>query len=224
MSKKNVEVDIEEFNPAAKILEDLIIGWKKHKNIFATILVVAIVAVASYSSYSYVQEQKITDAAKAYGALSLTSQNDKLEAQKALESIVNDHSGTEYAIYSSYLLAQQYLTDEKYDEAIAGFDKTIANSTQKNFIVAESYEGKAIALEAKGDNSEAIKFYKKVISLKEGLHRRSAVQYKLALLLKKEGEASSALELCSVIQADTLASDKLKISAQNLEVTINVAK
>ncbi len=222
MSKKPIET--EEFNPAADLIEKVFSAWNSHKNSLSVITLIVVIGFVVYLFYGHIQNQKISKASEAYGALSLTSQSDKALAKKALENIVTENSGTDYATYSSYLLAQQLLTDGNYDDAIVWFDKTLSGSNKNNFIVAESYEGKGIAFEAKGEISSAIEMYKKVISLKEGQHRKASVEYKLALLLKNEGKFDEALSYCYSIKQDSLVGEVVKTSVENLEVSIEMGR
>ncbi len=210
-----------EFDPASDLMFKLQDFWMKNKVILIIVVALILGSVVFVGLKANAEKAK---EAKASLAFSQARAADSTQLISNLSTVYSEHSGTVYARYSAYLVAQEYLSANSLDSAIIWFDKAIALKGDGIIIEPESLEGKGIAYESKGDLENAKKMYKTVLSQKISSHRAKSVSLKLALIAMKEGDLAGAESYCNTIVSDTTMTTADTYNAQDMLATIAAKK
>lgn len=203
--------------PKASAIDDIAHILRKKQKALTTGFIGLLVVAIGLLSFSYVREQHISDAQKAFGVALTERSGNQEEYISALLQLVQDYDGTVYASYSAYLAGQQYLSTGDYTTAIQQFDNALTGKQPAGFLLAQTYESKGIALEALNNDSEALVAYGKVLDISEGSHRHSPVRLKMALLNMAMGENTIAEALFREISTESNGNEEtIRIAKNNL--------
>lgn len=217
MSTKSTTANTPEVSPVDKFNA----FWVAHRKTIYTSLIVLIVVVGATS---FVYQSRANAKASAEGAFQ-SALAENLEnppaLMVALETVANDYSGSESGAQAAFLIAEHALSTNNAEQALTWFNTTLESKKPGDFVYAEAFEGKGVALETLGQTEDAMKAYIKVLSLKEGAHRYPSVSLKLALLYKQKGNNEAALKQFKAITkyestpVDILATAQKEIAVLN---------
>lgn len=209
-----------DFNNAEKAAENIIHWVLENRNQVIGIAVAIVLVVVGISSFSYMQEQKLSDAKTAFGTLFIEQQKTGSYDKDALTEIYDTNPEAELASYAAYILATVALEERRYDDAEQWFDNALTKKPSADFVLSGIYEGKGVIAETKDQKEEAVSFYNKALSAKKNNFRTNDIRMKIALVKKNSGENADAKVQCEEIIKDSTATPQLKQRAENLLLTL----
>ena len=182
-----------ESNLLADKIEELAVQLKKALPAILAVTAVVVLGLLSYGLYSTMKE---TQSAKAWTALYFADTD-----TTDLMAISADFGGTTAALWAkqtaadanmSRALEKVYLdrdlAEQFYKEAMADY-RFVADKSSDAFLAGRANYGIAQAAEGMGDSSQAISFYRKVITNKSmGAEMIAEVTKRIAWLESKAGE------------------------------------
>ncbi len=182
-----------ESNLLADKIEELAVQFKKALPAILAITAVVVVGLLAYGLYTTMKE---TESAKAWTALYFADTD-----TADLTAISSDFSGTTAALWAkqtaadanmSRALEKVYLdrdlAEQFYKEALSDY-RVVADKSNDSFLTGRANFGLAQASEGMGDSSQALLYYRKVISNKSmGIELIAEVTKRVAWLESKAGE------------------------------------
>lgn len=183
-------------------------------------LLIAAVLFIGFKSITYFQNRQLVKAQEAFGKATIHYQaKNQEQAREAFDQVLENFANTPLAAYSAYMLGHMYLTDKKYDQAIAYYERALASKKSKGFTRGETLEALATCYEGKDDLAKALEFLVDACKDKNITYRYPALYWKIALINKKLGKREEVLYYCNKIVNDTLALNFQK-KAKNLIATM----
>ena len=197
--------------------EEAIKFIKLKKDAIIVVIVAVAVLVVGILSFNYLNEQKQSEAKKAFAEalLSASQEQDDAIILEKLKAVSDDYKGSAYATYSLILAGQTLLDKGEYREAAAVFDEALKSKQPAAFLTAQIYESKAVALEFDNSLDEALATYKKALAVSGNYYRRNEFLLKSALLNLRMGQKEEAKKLLKEIIADADAGEKYSRIAKN---------
>jgi tetratricopeptide (TPR) repeat protein len=125
-------------------------------------------------------------------ALSFSDAKERAQkAREAFQKVVDEHSGTDVAAMAELYLAQNALTLEDYDGAVAAYERYLAATEKSDPLRFLGLDGYATALDAKGRRADAIKTLDELIALPAKVNEDVAL-LRIARLYRAEGKTDDA--------------------------------
>ena len=151
----DVEGLLEHFNLPPKTIVFI------RKNIRAIQIAIAalVLAVVAYSMYGSYRDNRIEEAAS---ALSLALELPAEQQAAALQAVSADYSGTEAAIWATVELADNYVVNKKYDDAVKAYKVVAEKVSGSDPLRLLALFGEAQASEAAGQYDDARVVYTKL--------------------------------------------------------------
>ncbi len=182
-----------ESNLLADKIEEFAVQLKRALPAILAITAVVVIGLLAYGLYTSMKE---TESAKAWTALYFADTD-----TADLSAISSDFGGTTAALWAkqtaadanmSRALEKVYLdrdlAEQFYKEALSDY-RTVADKSSDSFLTGRANFGLAQASEGMGDSSQALSYYRKVISNKSmGAELISEVTKRVAWLESKAGE------------------------------------
>ncbi len=111
-------------------LDELKLWWNKYGKMTISLVLLALVAYASWQGYQYIQHKKAVEASEIYQALGELDPS-KADEMKALSSqLITDYAGTPYAGRAAVLQARSLFIDGDSKEAKSQLEWAMVNATE----------------------------------------------------------------------------------------------
>jgi len=130
---------------------------------------------------------------------SFTSAEARAEAAlEAYQAVVDDHGGTDAAIWAQLGRGEALLDLGRYDEAREAFESAIQSGGSDSAVVWRALEGKGFTYEAEESWDEALGVYRELSRVDDGRFDPVA-KYHIARMYIAQGETDSATETLSTL-------------------------
>jgi tetratricopeptide (TPR) repeat protein len=200
---------------------------KNNSRTTLTIVVALLVIVCGIMAFTALKGSGLKKAQEAFGTAMISYQSGMTNPNGAEQNIeksvrefkivVEKYKGSSQAVYSAYMLGNIFLQSERYDEAITWFNQALSNNAHTGFVGAAALEGLATCYESKGSKQEALTYLQKALADKRLDYRKSAIQWKIALLSSELNKGADVQAACKAIIADTTeGAASIKPKAENL--------
>jgi len=187
---------------------------KQKKNSLIVAGIAAVVVVLAVLSFSYLTEQRQTDARKAFGEALAAQSQDAVMAD--LQAVTQEYGSSVYATYSYMLSGLNLLDKGEYREAAIAFDEALkSKQPTATFLTALLWELKGVALEFDGALDDAISAFQKSLNIPNNTYRRNETLLRVGLLNLKIGQSAQAKKFFEEIVADNTAEDRILRIAKN---------
>ena len=161
--QSDVEGLLEHFNLPPKVIAFL----RTNKRIIQITLVLILALVVGSSLYKSYRQNQIESGAS---SLSVAVSKEGEERKAALENVINEYSNTTSATWAKIELAHLAMKEERYDDAIAAYDRVLTELKPDN-------PGYALALFGKARGYEAAQKYDEAYTAFNGLKDIEGYQY-----------------------------------------------
>ena len=202
--QSDVEGLLEHFNLPPKAIAFL----RTNKRIIQVILVLILAAVVGFSLYKSYRQNQIEDGAS---SLSVALSKEGEQRKAGLEDVINEFSSTTSATWAKVELAHLAMKEERYDDAVAAYDRVLTEVKADN-------PGYALALFGKARGYEAAEKYDEAYAVYSSLKDIEGYQYTgytgMARVKEAQGKIDEALGVYGQYQTvlnSTVGSEQQKL-------------